>query len=640
MIFSRSRLLALMALAVLTAGPSAFAQIEVLSSEARQEAIDAIPAEIKACDSTPMAAHLKRAKKGSEAQAVLASRVATDFAKAPDKAFVHYAVPPMSNVQRLPDVYPFDGEAGGPVRIFAAKGEYEPGSFLVYPLRDLGKVSFTLTPFKTKDGKTFPADKLDLKLVKVWYQNRNAWYSYFGDTGFKLVPELLVNDEDLIRVDTEKQTNYARLTDKDGSVTEKWINPPRKMDGRFFRFRDPPNSFLPMKADFRDAKTLQPVLLEEGSFKNFFLTAHVTKDVPEGIYKGAVKLTDKSGKALGEIPVALRVLPFELPKPMCYFNPEREYLTASYNFQIEAIMKYNGGDRELAEKQFEAALRDQVEHGQTVYWLYGDLPEISLKLDIMKRVGMRTDHLICSTIHEADKAIMEADAKRLAKWFDQKIGHHDIFLGFGDEPGAWWLVRERPLFEAYQREGFKFIIAGCDMVFSKAGYIYNWHNINKDPSDSSTTTLWNQLGNANIAWYARMHVGPENPAFNRMEYGMAPYLAGYSATCNYAHFLGPYNDDTTTYRPMVFCYGIYDGVLDTIQWEGYREGIDDIRYATLMTSLARQAAKSKDINIKYAGLKALQRLATFPYKNGGDLNALRLEMIRLILQLHDLVASK
>ena len=59
-----------------------------------------------------------------------------------------------------------------------------------------------------------------------------------------------------------------------------------------------------------------------------------------------------------------------------------------------------------------------------------------------------------------------------------------------------------------------------------------------------------------------------------------------------------------------------------------------------MTSLARQAAKSKDINIKYAGLKALQRLATFPYKNGGDLNALRLEMIRLILQLHDLVASK
>ena len=84
----------------------------------------------------------------------LADRVAADFkdVKHP-AAFVHYGVPPMSSLQRLPGVYPEDGAAGGTVRIVAAKDEYEPGSFLIYPLRDLGKTQLTLTPFKTADGK-------------------------------------------------------------------------------------------------------------------------------------------------------------------------------------------------------------------------------------------------------------------------------------------------------------------------------------------------------------------------------------------------------------------------------------------------------------------------------------------------------
>ena len=141
------------------------------------------------------------------------ARVAADFTGIPHPdAFVHYAVPAMSALQRLPDVYPEDGIPGGTVRIVAAKDEYEPGSFLIYPLRDLGKTQLTLTTFKTADGQVFPADDLDLKVVKVWYQNGNAWYSYFGDTGFKLVPELLLHDEDLIRVDEAKKANYARLT--------------------------------------------------------------------------------------------------------------------------------------------------------------------------------------------------------------------------------------------------------------------------------------------------------------------------------------------------------------------------------------------------------------------------------------------
>ena len=213
--------------------------------------------------------------------APLDARVAADFKEIPHPdAFVHYAVPAMSTLQRLPDVYPDDGIAGGVVRIIAAKDEYEPGAFLIRATRDLGKTPLALTPFKTADGKLFPADDLDLKFVKVWYQNGNAWYSYFGDTGFKLVPELLVNDEDLIRVDTAKRANYARLSFADGKTGEQWINPPREMNRVFWDFHRSIPAFQPMRPEFRDAATLQPVSLPKGAFKNFFLTVRVRAATP------------------------------------------------------------------------------------------------------------------------------------------------------------------------------------------------------------------------------------------------------------------------------------------------------------------------------------------------------------------------
>ena len=138
--------------------------------------------------------------------------------------------------------------------------------------------------------------------------------------------------------------------------------------------------------------------------------------------------------------------------------------------------------------------------------------------------------------------------------------------------------------------------------------------------------------NTYCAWYANQHVGAENPELNRRQNGLAAYLSGYSALCNYAHHLGPYNDVSETYKPMVFVYGTADGVIDTLQWEGFREGVDDIRYATLMLSLAREAEASADVEVRYLAGKAKLLLARFDRKTG-DLNAARGEMICFIERL-------
>ena len=639
------RRLTAFALTVLALAPTmGIAQIERLSPTRQERELSALAAQLRAgLPQGPMREHLARARKNASKKrdaAVLAERVYCDVSNAlPSAPFVHYAVPPMSDVQRLEDVYPIDGEASEPVRICAAKDEFEPGSFLVYPLADLGKVTFTLTPFKTDDGKVFPADKLDLKVVKVWYQNKNGWYSYFGDTDFKLCPELLLNEEDIIRFDTKNKANYARVTGPDGKVREIWINPPRAMDRL-----DPEKggtNFRPMAPNFKDAETLQPVLLEEGRFRNFFLTAHVTKDAVAGTYRGAVRLADASGKALGEIPVALTVYPFELPAPKSYQTRD-DFLTLAYSYiSLGTLEHENGGSREQARKQLEVVLRDLSDHNQKMYWTHGNIDtESRFTLRTMKDVGMRTD-IIAGGIQVASgipKAEMEANARRQAAYYQKTLGHNNFLLGFGDEPRASWILKQRPVFEAYQKAGFKFFIAGGKQVFDKAAHVYSWHNVARDPEDGEYASLWNKIGDTHCAWYACMHIGPENPAFNRRQYGMAPYLAGYNATCNYAHHFGPYNDDRTTYKPMVFAYGISSGVIDTIQWEGYREGNDDIRYATLLTSLAHEAAESKDLKTRYAGRLALQYVAVIN-REEDDLNACRMEMAERILKLRELLGN-
>jgi len=136
---------------------------------------------------------------------------------------LYFNTDPMSETQYLPDVFPFDAEPGQTVQILAARDEFEPGSFIVYPFRDFGKVEPELTDFKNADGKIFPKDALDLAVIKVWYQNKNAWYSYFQDPGLKLCPELVLHDENLIKVDTERTANYARLTEPDGKVSYRWL---------------------------------------------------------------------------------------------------------------------------------------------------------------------------------------------------------------------------------------------------------------------------------------------------------------------------------------------------------------------------------------------------------------------------------
>ena len=541
----------------------------------------------------------------------------------------------MSTVPRLPDAEPTDGVKGGVLKVVVAGDEYEPASFVVRGVGPTAKHTFDVSALVTGDGRTFPAEDVDLKVVKVWYQNRNAWYSYFGDCGWKLCPELLLNDEDLIRVDEKTQSNYARLERGDGASVERWINPPRQFNFRRSRLPwRPAEAFQPMRADFRDAKTLQPVTLEEGRYKQFFLTVHARPGTLPGTYRGIVRM---DGAPM--MPVVVEVLPFTLPAPRTYAALSKEFRVSSYSYMnYENILLRNGYDFEAMRRLFAPVFRNLVAHNQNMYILSPGRElsdELAFTLAEMKKAGLRTDVIMGGVNGQGvrgEKDGAPALVKRRAAAATRLFGHRNVHISYGDEPGPGWMIPARTILDAYKEWGFKTFIAGSDMCFHKAGHIYDWFNVSRPPTSDLTTRLWNGVGADSVAWYANQHVGAEDPSFSRRQNGLGAWLAGYTALCNYAHHFGDYNDDSTTYRPMVYAYGTGDGVIDTLQWEGFREGVDDIRYATLLTALGREAAASGTNRVAQLGRKALRLLVEFD-READSLTTLRGEMVRAILDL-------
>jgi len=85
-------------------------------------------------------------------------------------------------------------------------------------------------------------------------------------------------------------------------------------------------------------------------------------------------------------------------------------------------------------------------------------------------------------------------------------------------------------------------------------------------------------------------------------------------------------------------YRTTDGVIDTIQWEGYREGIDDVRYVTTLQQAIEKAKKSGD-EVRVAIAEEAEKYLDDADVEYGDLDEIRSGMVKYILALAKVGAS-
>lgn len=618
----------LSAAALLSFAGAVSGQVEVLTPQQLSAYQQRLPDAIDAASSDAMKAHLQSLR-GAEGIAVAnAVRVATDAPAA--SAIVHYPVPAISPVMRLPDAYPVDGRVGGTVGIILAQEEYEPASFVLYALKDLDRVTLSVGELKSDDGTVFSADALDLKVVKVWYQGGNGWFSYFTDVGLTLVPELLLKDESLVRVDTKEPANYART-----KAGETWISAPLKLDAGF-------DHYAP---GFADADTLQPVSLVRGQFKQFFLTAHATRQTKPGLYRGTIEVT-APGQPAEKIKVAVRVLPFELPLPKSGWDLQRDFVVT-----LMGAWPRVGADHPA----FMPTLRNLRAHNLLHLGPNAGpgtpAREAEVLVRAMKEAGFQTRPIINGNLpwagtHDGkpytfdELMTFRRSALAWREFYLKHFGHTEAAISLGDEQQAPWVMKARAAWRIVNEAGLMTNLAGHGHIFQKAGYTMDIHPTAGTPADAAKARIWHEVGPGYVGFYASQHNGAENPAFVRRQHGLLGYLSGFDMVNNYEFAYGPWNDRAIElYKPMVLAYPTSKGLVDTLAWEGFREGIDDIRYATKLRQLAQEAVDSKNLDRIYAGRQARQWLTVMDGTTV-DLNAVRLEMIQKITRLIELAEKQ
>ncbi len=609
--------------------------------EALAAAQQKLPQAAAATQYPALTALLRTLEKSAPTQdTITALEVSQDLAHAAPlpktTALIHYTVPAMAPAMRLPGAFPADGQALAPVSIIAAQDEYEPASFLLYSFQNIDTAQLSVSELKNASGESFPKEDLDLKVVKVWYQNANAWFSYFSDVGLTLVPELLLHDENLIRVDTQSQANYARIQSAAGP-REVWISAPNEIAVPFNHY-DP---------GFVDAPSLKPVKLEAGRFKQFILTARTTAQTPPGLYKGVITV-QSPGQADYTLPVTLKILPFTLPAPKAYLDLKKDFIVS---------LMGNWPDLPISHPAYLPTLKNLRRHN-LLHTGPGGAPTAALSAQYVpgiKAAGFDTSILLMrhslpwEGTHDGAPFTFDQlmNIRRASQswrtFFMTNFGHTNAYLCLGDEPTAAWVMKTRQVWRVVQEAGLKAQLAGHEHLYAKAGYILDLHQSAGSPDQGEHARQRQAIGHGHIGFYANQHNGSENPDFVRRQHGLQGYLAGLSAVDNYEFAYGPWNDRATPlYKPMVLAYPISDGLVDTLAWEGFREAIDDIRYATKLKQLAQQAIDSGtadgDLTRVYAGRQTLQWL-TLLDGSTVDLASARLEMIGKILKLSALKGS-
>ena len=555
---------------------------------------------------------------------------------------------PLGDGMILPQTQ-FDGvQQADELSVTLAAGEYEPGALALHaPTENLQAIQVVLTqkPVNAETGATLPASAIDLKYVQCWFQAGSAWVGVGPEMNVaKLVPELLVNDPELVMVDYATANQYVKLGGPDGALARN-VHSRKQINGSRWNLRYP----VADNNDIRDAESLLPFSLQRGMTRELFVTVHAPEDAAPGEYVGRIEFHE-SGMLMNAVSLKVTVLPFRLATPRLARDLDQPFVTSLYytnGMDAEGSCELNPMRR--TEAQLAVELADLKAHGFDNPFNY-QLQTAPFDLELFRKMlRMRAAAGLSNR-----PAYLSGPEANLMKHYDaspesiadlrkkvrdiiavvqEECGHSEVYFYGVDEANAEKVAQQKPLWDAIHEEGGRVLTSDCSVSCFGAdldGKLLDLLTLCRDSSPEWAAKRHATGGQ--VFSYGNPQGGVENPLAYRRNYGLRLWKHGYdgfATYCYYEAFGHPWDDfDSRDYRDHNLVYPTADGVIDTVAWEGYREAVDDIRYASTLALAIRE-------NPAHPQAVAAKAFLDGVTGEEPDLDAVRREIVAWILKLRE-----
>lgn len=587
---------------------------------------------------------------------MMALSLASCSPAAAQEPYATYVVSPaINNYAILPgEPLPEVCQSGNTMRIMACRGEYEPASFVVRTATLLEGVRIEVGKLAGAAG-TLPADVIDVRAVQVIFRRVTDWPA--------LTPWLLLHDPGLFVVhDVPRPFAIG--------------DPPETKEdaGAHERAYTKTNRLTREAVDTQD---LQPVDIED--LRQFWITVHVPPDATPGAYSATVRVRPQNAAA-SELELQLTVPSFELLPPMFEYSI---YYPASLGPDLEPDDPRAYGS--LAEEQLLAELRNMVAHGCTnpnIYWAISGEPDGTVDFTVLEKTVALRDaagisrgrplYLVSHPASIRSEPLTEEERKqitettrRIVAWARER-GFPGVYFYAMDEASGEILRGERESIQAVHDGGGKVFVACGNDFFDLVGDLLDLpilihpghgpmdvvgHEL-RGPDALRHPETFLKVGSPELLLgpgIQRMIKGVHQNGFKIFTYmdplagchlvelhrrnrGLGLWRAGLDGTMtwSFTHIGGTRSAEQPYIFNMVF--RTQKDVLDTLGWEGYREGVDDARYLTTLLD-ALETAKAAGRNLDLVE-KTRHWLAGVGMD--ADLEAWRLEMagrVEALLQL-------
>lgn len=475
---------------------------------------------------------------------------------------------PLTDFHVLPNHPLPDDLISNAIELVATQNEYEPASFIIssgsWPLTN---VTVNVSHLVSDHGdNSIPPNAFDLRTVKAWYQSASRMRRNSSNEIKQLVPELLLHDDTLVDVDHRRQVNFVRTS--------------------------PP---------ITDASNLLPFNIPANTNKQLWLSFRAPKSTTAGQYTGKILINWSSdgNEAESWLNIRVTILPFRL-------DPTRYRIGMFYLGRLASDNRPHFSARAKNAMQMEHDFQSMNEHGINLIGLdhhYDDEnPAQSLKklreaTALAKNSGIPMDELVY-----VDWAVAASDS---ATRYEKKIssvvstlnleGVGRIGIYNADEKKYEYLIKRKHTFEIAHRYGaFNIVALTNPGIAMKLDALLDIAILqHSTPANVLEELILN--GTTPLA-YGVPHAAEEKPGTVRFTYGYGMALKPFSGVFSYAYQSGEcWNDwhswDKNSYRPSCMTYPTVSKPIPTMQWEAFREAVDDLRYLETCARITKSEPK-------------------------------------------------